>query len=414
MTVTITTVYQTGASLSATLERVSDGYLWNNTAQAWQAAPALSAQKFTLTEASGYYAGSNTGDMGDAGTVRVRVYDDNLATVVGAEEFYVYGGVEVREDPYSVDTVLTAAHGSGSWQSAKGSAVGTTVVLTLSDANGAVESASVWVATDAAGTVLVAGPLLTDASGQVETFLQDATAYYLWATATAHNPIIAEGFTSSASLGNAFTIALTDGASAPTYDLGAGNTPVSVYDLLPLVSPYLEGCPENVQKQALREAARYFCKDSEVWIVEQEHDLTEDTYTITLTASDWDAMVGGVDKVVDADDHEYDLGRALTVSRSGVLTFKNELDDSEIITVTFTLHPRLTCEEYPEWLLERWDHAVASKALSDLMSLKGKPWFSPESAQYYESRYQMLVAEAKSTRLKDYSNKQREYLPRFV
>jgi hypothetical protein len=58
------------------------------------------------------------------------------------------------------------------------------------------EGASVWIATDAAGTNIVAGPLVTSSSGIV-TLLLDAGSYYAWVQKDGYAAIVAEPVTVS-------------------------------------------------------------------------------------------------------------------------------------------------------------------------------------------------------------------------
>jgi hypothetical protein len=53
------------------------------------------------------------------------------------------------------------------------------------------EGASVWVATDAAGTNIVAGPLVTSSQGMV-TLLLDAGTYYVWVQKDGFNAIVGQ------------------------------------------------------------------------------------------------------------------------------------------------------------------------------------------------------------------------------
>lgn len=102
MALTINVQAASGKTLYGTLVRRSDGYKWNNSAQAWQSAPSYANQKITLTEGSsdtlGLYSGSNAGSLGDAGQVGVLVHDSALAdqTVGLPVDVYVVGGSEVQ------------------------------------------------------------------------------------------------------------------------------------------------------------------------------------------------------------------------------------------------------------------------------------------------------------------------------
>lgn len=74
---------------------------------------------------------------------------------------------------------LEAAHGAGSWQSAAG--IGATAqTFRVKDASGnLIDGAEVWITSDAAGALLVAGTLHSDAAGLV-TFMLDPGTYYRW------------------------------------------------------------------------------------------------------------------------------------------------------------------------------------------------------------------------------------------
>ncbi len=96
----ISTSAAPGKALFATLERLSDNFLWNVTASAWQSAPSAANARVTLTEGTGNRVGSYTAavaGLGDAGAVRVRVHDDADAAdkVLGTRDVFISGGNEV-------------------------------------------------------------------------------------------------------------------------------------------------------------------------------------------------------------------------------------------------------------------------------------------------------------------------------
>lgn len=114
MALHISTAPATGLTLFATLERLSDGFFWNNVASEWQAAPSTANKKISLPEGTGAnagsYAASVTG-LGDAGAVRVRIHDDTDAAdaTIGSGEVIVVGGNEVLDSlNTSVATLVTA------------------------------------------------------------------------------------------------------------------------------------------------------------------------------------------------------------------------------------------------------------------------------------------------------------------
>lgn len=100
MAVYINTTYTTGATLFATIKRLSDGYRWSVAATAFQAAPTLANSKITLTEGSSEYAGSYSGSvasLGSAAEIVTYIHDDGLAgdTVVGLGQTYATASNEV-------------------------------------------------------------------------------------------------------------------------------------------------------------------------------------------------------------------------------------------------------------------------------------------------------------------------------
>lgn len=99
MAVYLSTFAPAGKTIFATLQRLSDSFYWNQTAAAWQAAPALADMKIPLVEGVGRDLGSYTATvngLGDAGAVLVRVHDDDDANdrTLGTDQIEVIGGRE--------------------------------------------------------------------------------------------------------------------------------------------------------------------------------------------------------------------------------------------------------------------------------------------------------------------------------
>jgi len=109
MTLQIAFQAEPGRTFSATLERLSDGAFWDNqTDLAFESSPAFADRVIALTEGTaenaGSYAGANSGDLGDAGRVRIRVHDAAQSDrVVGLAEAEVIGGREVVAADHQAD-----------------------------------------------------------------------------------------------------------------------------------------------------------------------------------------------------------------------------------------------------------------------------------------------------------------------
>lgn len=97
----------TGRTVSATIERLSDGYYWNPGAGAFQSAPSYANKKNALTEGSSenlYSYTASIGSLGSPGRVRLRVHDESASNqVVGISDTWVINNDEVTFD----DTSLT-------------------------------------------------------------------------------------------------------------------------------------------------------------------------------------------------------------------------------------------------------------------------------------------------------------------
>lgn len=145
MPLRIATADETGKTLFATLERLSDGFYWDAAGSAWAAAPAAADRKVVLVEGAGANSGSyaaSVAGLGDAGDVLVRVHDDAHAadaTVRGGVS-YVWGGNEVGWAEVLAVKVRTDRIGTGRLSTVSPVAVGGRLSLfrgdTYSDAIG--------------------------------------------------------------------------------------------------------------------------------------------------------------------------------------------------------------------------------------------------------------------------------------
>ena len=150
--------------------------------------------------ANGYYAVTlSTTDTGTLGRLRVtfeatgvlpcwecfvvvpaNIYDSLIA---GSNKLYV-DAVEISSSSTAADNLeanignLDAKVSSVSGASGSGADECT---ITIAEDGVGVPGATVWITTDAAGNTVVAEGKRTNDSGQVTLFLDDGSAYYLWA-----------------------------------------------------------------------------------------------------------------------------------------------------------------------------------------------------------------------------------------
>lgn len=152
----------TGGSFFATVERASDGFLWNETTQQFEAAPLLADQELPLLEGVAENLQSYRRDQPDLGSPReiiLRIHDDND---VNDHTVRTTKTVVIQ----SLETTTTLLQGPGA------------VTFTFTSLVGAVplSDVDVWVTTDPAGANVLANGR-TDINGEIIFFLDPGTVY---------------------------------------------------------------------------------------------------------------------------------------------------------------------------------------------------------------------------------------------
>jgi len=387
---TIACAYSTNSSLTATIEDVATGLFFNPTSDTWEAG----AVAIAMTEMSGLYS-VDVANLGGTGWLSVLISDTGLSAVVGCQSVRVIAGVEdcvstesgVSAVPASVDSVLTAAHGGGAWTNQYGAGASSVLISVLISGIPA-SVGTIWVTSDSAGTLVVAGPVALSQSGTVSLFLTNGTTYYLSAfLGTSVNPIVNYAFTASHGSGNSFSTTATGAVVIGT------ETTASVMGLLPSISPYVQACEESIQRDILRKAASDFVRESEIWQATYTETIATATSTITPTIS-YSAGLLRV-RYLTVNDVVADERTEYTVSHSGVITFYNELKASSVVIAYYNILPRMSCETYPEWLIDTWGVGIVEGAFERLYSMVGKPWFNSQASQYHSTKLNEYISLAK-------------------
>ena len=151
-----------------------------------------------------------------------------------------------------------------------------------------------------------------------------------------------------------------------------------------------------MRKLALRNGARDFCRDTEIWREELTFDSEEDEDEYDLNAQhSYEAEVYRV-LTVTLDDSTIDA-EYRTFTTTGILAFDSAPDaDGDDIVVNTVMLPYRSCDTYPAWLLRRWGEAIAAKALANLKSEAGKPWTDAKGAQKNRDDYVRACGTAKT------------------
>jgi hypothetical protein len=410
---TIACAYTSDSSLTAAIKDVATGLYFDPASDTW----GSSAVAITMAEVSSGLYSVDVANLGVTGWLSVLISDTGLSAVVGCQSVRVVAGVEdcvstesgVSAVPASVDSVLTAAHGGGLWTNQYGAGA-SSVLISILVSGVPITTGTVWVTTDSAGTLVVAGPVALSQSGTVSLFLTNGATYYLSAfLGTGTNPIVNEAFVASHASGNTFSTT----ATGTVIDPDETEYTASIMTLLPYVSPYLKACEEPIQKDALRKVASDFARESEIW----QATYTTTVATATTTISPTISYSAGLLRVryLTVDDCVADERMMYTVSHTGTITFLNELKVGTVVIVYYNILPRRSCETYPEWLIDTWGSAIVEGTLSRLFAMAGKPWFNSQSSQYHMNEFNEYISLAKRE-----AHKQRQvknlpaFDPRFI
>lgn len=103
MSVSFNLVAPTGGNFVVTLERLSDGFFWNDVAAAFQAAPTFANKKIVMAEGTSENLGSYTASRANLGSplrIRIRFHDDDDASDItqAFDCISVFGGDEVDNE----------------------------------------------------------------------------------------------------------------------------------------------------------------------------------------------------------------------------------------------------------------------------------------------------------------------------
>lgn len=168
--------------------------------------------------------------------------------------------------------------------------------------------------------------------------------------------------------------------------------------LLPLIN--VPRAPQPLLVQALRNACRRFCRDTESWRVKLasfDTVIGQADYTLSTGFSDTLFLRVFSVKVSGLQYHE----TLWSVSAEGVLTFRNSPNKIDPVEVEAVLLPTTLCNEIANYLVDRWGEYIAAGAEAWVKSDRGSeqdphPWFDPGGAEKSERKYLIGVGEAKA------------------
>jgi hypothetical protein len=172
--------------------------------------------------------------------------------------------------------------------------------------------------------------------------------------------------------------------------------PTALSTLLPLIN--IPRCPHTRQVHALRNAARKFCRDTEVWRENiPEFDTVPDQADYVLDPGAGNAFI----RVYIVKRDGMGLSECLwAMSGDNTLILKPAPKAVHKIVATAVLMPHILTSTLPDVLVGRWGEYIIAGAMFELKADKGSeadplPWFDPSGAVIARERYYEGVGAAK-------------------
>lgn len=88
--------------------------------------------------------------------------------------------------------------------------------------------------------------------------------------------------------------------------------------------------------------------------------------------------------------HRLRAGREFTCAGSNVMIPHHRCDD---VVIAWVEIPPLSCEEAPQWILDKYGDALCSGALARLLAQPNRPWSDQQMAVAESQRYEAAVGE---------------------
>jgi len=207
------------------------------------------------------------------------------------------------------------------------------------------------------------------------------------------------------------------------------------------VYPHLVGVPTPGLVNAVRNASREFCKETQLWTYELARIsilANDNDYTITIPADQYGELVvidnvkykvDGADddqfknldpiseNQMDVDDEQSDAWKYQT--GSSPTKFWMEPDDDATLylhpiptvasasglLVRVFLKPTKTATVVPDFIYYKHEPAITQGALAELFAMKAMPWYDPNLANAWGASFRSSIANARNTKASGLTNR---------
>lgn len=174
-------------------------------------------------------------------------------------------------------------------------------------------------------------------------------------------------------------------------------------DFFPHVMPSAPGCPEPTAIHALRQSAIEFCYRTRLWRSDDEFQVSPGESDIVCVPADAQlleiehATFNGVPLTqtsINELDREWPRWREDAqqtmpkyFTQTAIDTVRLVPPATGILKVYTILMPSEDAEMTPRWLLDKFARIIADGALKDILILPGQPFFNPDLAATFHSRF---------------------------
>jgi len=191
----------------------------------------------------------------------------------------------------------------------------------------------------------------------------------------------------------------------------------TLIDFRSLIIPHVPGCPDFLIEDAVRKAARAYCKDTWVWQdgPDENEPLAADpleAQTVYQLTNEDDASIIAISNVIKNETPmKPGIEYAKAVKDSKII-FSGPLNATDVVEVKRVHRPSATATALPDFLLEDHAEGIANKAIAELLKMAGKPWTDAAKAMYHEGLYLAAVQDANAAALKGGTNASLTAYPR--
>lgn len=185
---------------------------------------------------------------------------------------------------------------------------------------------------------------------------------------------------------------------------------VSYEQFLPYVQPYVPECPIVIMQDYLAEAASYFCKETYIWRVDIEEDVTsagEYIYDMSVPASTaledilhFEVNGSLISRLFDGHvpplvSDKLGIPLAYSIYLDTQVKLYPTPDDTYTFRGIAVVKPTLSASGIEGFIYETYGRAIACGAIALLAAIPDKAWSNPGIAMDCKRKFDVAIADAR-------------------